>query len=210
MNFSNRFLLHSDIPNLNRWIPTPTEKDISVFFQTLNTENSVIMMVRGQLISSTVDVSLNLNLKLHESVSSFHYQKFQFMKSLSQRHTTPRTLDIRSTSIQFFNFHDDRKPSLGEDCTIWLSHRSYTLHNLQLFWVSIWIQCMDSRPFEMCSRYWWFCPHKCYRLGLIRSNMRRLHVYCQSWLSMKKLRYECRRKSSQVLTCLKENLHDWI
>jgi hypothetical protein len=195
---------------LNRWIPATTEKNISVFFQTLNTENSVIMMVRRQLISSTVNVSLNLRLKLHESVSSFHYRRFEFMKSLSQRHTIPQMLDIRNTSIQFFNFHNDRKPSLNEDCTIWLFHRSYTLHSLQFFWVSIWIQCMDNRPFEKCYRYWWFCLHKCYRLGLIRSNMRHLHAYCQSWLLMKKLRYECHRKSSQVLTCLKENLHDWI
>lgn len=59
VDFSNRLRFHSDIPNLDRGIPSSTEKYVFILRKAFDTKNSVIMMVWRQLISS----SMNINLK---------------------------------------------------------------------------------------------------------------------------------------------------
>lgn len=53
------FFLHSNIPNLESWIPSATEKDILVLRKTFDAENPVVMVIGCQLVCPAMNINLN-------------------------------------------------------------------------------------------------------------------------------------------------------
>ena len=157
INFPYRTTIDSYVPDMHSWIPTSSEKDVGIFGQTLHAEHSVRMVIGVQLTWSTCLVLLPIMIEVPLLVWESSYRIYRSCWYRYPRHTTPTVIGSRSRDRLFDGSRSARKRGLGENCTIWWSHRSCMLRSHLCGLVSTLLRCRSSLPSLRCYGCWGLC-----------------------------------------------------